>query len=380
MKKILLTVYCCFPILVSAQQKSRFEIRGQIGNWSAPARVYLIYMANETTRVVDTVAIKNGEFTATGAVEDVTMAWLMLDREGIGYNNLNPSNSDYTGLYVYNEKIMLRAVDSMKNIKAENTPLNDEGRHYYAVMNDVMVKENTLQQEWNALPEDKKTAALREDWKKRSDAAAKEVRRKKEDYIREKPGSYFSLLSLQDLINEKQNPDDLTKLYNTLTPEWQNSKMGKQLASDIEALHKTTIGKSAPAFSLPDQNGKTISLSQFKGKYVLVDFWASWCMPCRAENPNVVKAYDQYHPKGLEILGVSLDDNNYKTAWTEAIRQDGLVWTQVNDFKGFRSEAAQRYAVKSIPQNFLIDPKGVIVAVNLRAGELGKKLEALLGK
>ena len=380
MKKILLNICCCFPILVNAQEKKQFEIRGQIGNWSAPARIYLVYMSNETTRVVDTVAIKNGAFTATGAVEDVTMAWLMLDRAGIGYNNLNPSNSDYTGLYVYNEKIMLQSADSMKNIKAENTPLNEEGRHYFAVMNDVMVKANTLQQEWMAIPDDKKTAAFKEDWKKRNEAASKELRQKKEDYIRENPGSYFSLLSLYDLVNEKQDPDDLTKRYHTLTPEWQNSKMGKQLAADIEALRRTAIGKSAPAFSLPDQNGKTIHLSQFKGKYVLVDFWASWCGPCRGENPNVVKAYNQYHPKGLEILGVSLDDNNYKTAWTAAIRQDGLIWTQVSDLKGFKSEAAQLYAVKSIPQNFLIDPKGVIVAVNLRGEELGKKLEALLGK
>lgn len=160
--------------------------------------------------------------------------------------------------------------------------------------------------------------------------------------------------------------------------EWPENLYSKEFVSYVDRLKKTAIGQPAPEISLPTPEGKVVSLSSFKGKYVLVDFWAKWCGPCRQENPNVVKAYKQFNGKGFEILGVSLD--RVKQDWIAAIQEDGLVWTQVSDLKYFDCQAAKDYNIEGIPFSVLVDPNGVIIAKNLRGIDLQKKLEEVLNK
>jgi peroxiredoxin len=140
----------------------------------------------------------------------------------------------------------------------------------------------------------------------------------------------------------------------------------------------TWVNKQAPDFTLPDVNGKPVSLSSFKGKYVLVDFWASWCGPCRNENPNVVNAYQKFKDKNFTILGVSLDRPGQKDAWTEAIKEDNLTWAHVSDLKFWDSEVVNLYGIEGIPFNVLVDPNGLVVGEDLRGGELEKKLAEVL--
>ncbi|MFI5195825.1 MAG: redoxin domain-containing protein [Chitinophagales bacterium] len=156
--------------------------------------------------------------------------------------------------------------------------------------------------------------------------------------------------------------------------EYYAKTSAKHKHEPIQPVH-TDSGTVAPEVTLPSTDGKMVTLSSFKGKYVLLDFWASWCAPCRGENPNVVAAYEKFKDKNFTIFGVSLDNN--KEAWEKAIKDDSLTWTQVSDLKGWSSAAATTYAVQSIPTNFLIDPKGRIIAHNLRGEELIKTLEGI---
>lgn len=156
-----------------------------------------------------------------------------------------------------------------------------------------------------------------------------------------------------------------------------NSALAKFPKSTIleEVKKKLPQAKSAE-FTLPDVNGKPVSLSSFKGKYVLVDFWASWCAPCRQENPNIVKTYNQFKDKNFTILGVSLDKD--KSAWQDAIKNDGLVWTHVSDLKFWESQVVQQFRISSIPYNFLVDPNGNIIAEDLHGEELVRTLSTAL--
>lgn len=172
-----------------------------------------------------------------------------------------------------------------------------------------------------------------------------------------------------------QQVDKAAEQYKVLDKKVQQSLYGREIVKALESDARTAPGKTAPDFTQQDTTGKHITLSGLRGKYVLVDFWASWCGPCRKENPNVVAAYNKFHEKGFDIIGVSLD--NKKEAWTRAIRADGLTWYHVSDLKGWANAAAAAYNVKSVPANFLLDKTGKIVARNLRGEDLEKKLSEL---
>jgi peroxiredoxin len=195
-------------------------------------------------------------------------------------------------------------------------------------------------------------------------------------FVSEKPGSFASLAAVRKL-----DPDRDFSYFVMVEEALKGSLSQSPYYQDIKKLvdeyKKLAVGQPAPEITLNNPDGKPVSLSSFKGKVVMIDFWASWCKPCRAENPNVVKLYNKYHNKGFEILGVSLDQT--KDAWVGAIKQDGLTWQHISDLAAWSSAVVPLYNIKGIPQTYLIDKDGNIMAKGLRGEELAKKLEELFG-
>ena len=172
------------------------------------------------------------------------------------------------------------------------------------------------------------------------------------------------------------NLNELDSITSNFTNEISESKYVALLKDRVEVLKNVAIGKPFIDITLNDTAGNPVSLSSLKGKYILLDFWASWCGPCRAENPNVVAAYNDFKDKGFDVYGVSLDKNKEK--WIEGINQDGLVWTNVSDLKGWQCAARDDYGFNSIPHSVLINKNGIIIAKNLRGDELREKLEEVI--
>lgn len=213
-------------------------------------------------------------------------------------------------------------------------------------------------------------------FRKKADVFSSDVVNTGKAFIKSHPRNIASIWLLMNELRSRLEPEEFQQLFTSLDKPIQESQYGKSVTAYIRSLKANGVNVPADDFSQEDVKGQPVKLSSFRGKYVLVDFWASWCGPCRQENPNVVKAYNKYKGKNFTILGVSLDDN--RDRWMRAISQDGLTWTQVSDLRGWGNEVAVQYGIQSIPSNFLVDPDGKIIARNLRGEELEAKLEQLL--
>lgn len=192
------------------------------------------------------------------------------------------------------------------------------------------------------------------------------------------PASPVSSFVLYWYLHRDKSMEELEAALNVLSPEAKANALAKRMQNSIDVSKITAVGKPAPDFTQNDTLGKPVALKDFRGKYVLVDFWASWCVPCRAENPNVVKAFGKYKEKNFTVLSVSLDQPTGKEKWIKAIHDDKLSWTHVSDLKYWDNEVAKQYDIRSIPANLLVDANGKIIAKDLRGEELEKKLQEVL--
>ena len=220
-----------------------------------------------------------------------------------------------------------------------------------------------------ATEEQRKAPAFVERMQQENKATEKAMYQQQAAFVKANPASWVSLDALQTM-QFMQVPQYANEgpLYEALSPELKASRPGKFYGEMVQGLKNVQIGAVAPAFTQPTPEGKQVALASYRGRYVLVDFWASWCKPCRAENPALLKAYNTFKSRNFDVLSVSIDNNRDK--WLKAIADDQLPWTQVSDLHGGDGEVPRLYGIHSIPQNFLLDPQGKILAVNLHGAEL----------
>ncbi len=378
MKRILLSWLAVFPLLLFAQTQ-KYTIEGKVGNYNPPSKVFLLFGDGQGKSVKDSAVIKNGLFSFQGPLSEPAPAVLVFDGKGAGLESVDPkSNPDILRFYVENGIIKIQSKDSLAKATVSGKT-NAEDQKLQIMLKPVQNKLLVFNNEFMATPEEKKSVpGYMEGMQARYEVLNEEQNTVLKQFIRENPASYVSLTALRNVAGQSPDPAELEPLIALLSPGLQKSTFLEPLLEGLESAKKTAVGVQAMEFTQNDPDGKPVKLSDFRGKYVLLDFWASWCGPCRQENPNVVNAYNKYKDKNFTVLGISLDRQNGKEAWLKAIKDDGLTWTQVSDLQFWHNEVAVMYGVQAIPKNFLIDPQGKIVATDLRGADLERKLAEVL--
>lgn len=377
MKKFLCLV-AYLPLAVMAQKS--FDIKGRVGHLNKPAIAYLAYNV-EGKRILDSAWLVDGCFEFKGTAGTPKDAHIRLNHDGKPDPAvpLEAVRYDVLGFFLEDTVIHISAEDSICHAVVSGSRLNDDNAAFSLLMKPLYDQYQVMNREYESQPQERKDdhnyiATL----DKRADSLTAVIIDVKTNYARQHPTSYMALESLSSTLGKDFDAVRADSIFNTFSPLIRESDLGKATRSRILETKKTQEGVVAVDFEQPDSLGKPVRLSDFRGKYVLVDFWASWCAPCRRENPVLVKAYAEFHQKGFEILGVSLDKPDARSAWLAAIHDDGLTWPQVSDLKGWDNAAAKAYNVQAIPMNYLIDPQGKIIAKYLRGAALESKLREVL--
>jgi thiol-disulfide isomerase/thioredoxin len=348
----------------SQTASDNFIIEGNLANlpWQ---KVYLTVYTDLGTENIDSAEVMEGNFSFAGKLDFPEMLTIT-----------SPESKDRISFFGENSKITIAGdFNAPDEIKITGSAIEDE---YNAFNDKTKPFDDQLEAvvtEYRAIAESGDEAKL-DSIEKAYDAVDSEKTKFVDDYIANNPASVISQYLVLKFKIFNIDFDELTAINNAFDPSIQNSKYGQIIQQRIDVLAKTAVGQPAPEITQTTPDGEELSLSSLKGQYVLIDFWASWCGPCRAENPNVVKLYAEYNPKGFEIFGVSLD--KAKDRWVEAIEADGLQWKQVSDLAGWKNAAAREYGVNSIPHTVLVDPDGIIIARGLRGDDLRAELEKLL--
>jgi len=375
MKKLLISILMLLPLLVAAQKS--YLIKGNMPGLKSPSKAYLVTFKGGAWKETDSAEIKQGKFEFTGSVNEPQQAMLAVKSKNLKSGD---SGNDTYAFFLENSKIAIDITGSLENAKITGSVSDSENRGREAMISAVTTKIIALQNEYGKKSSTGVYIKSAEERKMAGDSIQKLVAQNKainmhfaETHLNSFAGLYaFSTY----VLDSKFEASQVEPLFHKFSAGLKSSPLGKSTLEKIEIGKRRQAGSQATDFTQNDINGKPFTLSTLRGKYVLVDFWASWCAPCRAENPNVVKAYTALKGKNFEIVSVSLDAA--KAQWEDAIKKDGMPWIHVSDLKYWKNDVALMYGINSVPQNILINPQGVIVAKNLRGENLLAQLEAFV--
>ncbi len=356
--------------IVFAQKPLKYIIKGTVkGN--KYSKIYLHHKWNNEYKT-DSAVIKNNSFTFKGNTPEINMYWLTFDKYHLSSPNVT--------FFIDQEQITVKLHDdSLQHAIIKGGKEQEYYMTYRNTINYFASVQQKLYQRYNEAMQKNDATTVNQISAEFTELNQK-VKSTLKEMIKTHPSSPVSGYIIYQEFNN--NPSisvsELEEIVGYLDKKFLNTKFGKLAQQKLMQVNGTAIGKKIMEFTQNTPDGKPVNIRDFEGKYVLIDFWASWCGPCRMENPYVVAAYNKYKDKGFTVFGISLDQN--KNAWLKAIEKDGLTWTHVSDLKGWGNEVAQVFGINSIPQNILVDKQGIIIAKNLRGRALEEKLKEIFGE
>ncbi|MCF4102634.1 AhpC/TSA family protein [Gillisia sp. M10.2A] len=347
-----------------------YSISGELKGIENGKMVYLSELdKNLQPTKIDSTVVKDEKFSLD--LPEVTQSNLnFLAVEGVNGSIVFISENEPIEFEIYKDSLPTSDVKGGKENKTFYTYLH----HLKDVNKKVMGVRTDMRKVMTTSRDSAEIASLQ---KTESELKDNDITFKKK-IIKENPKAFTSVLVLTDMINMGTPANEIKTLFETLDEKLKQAPLAVSLKENLDKRTAVEIGSVAPNFTAPDTEGKPVALKDAMGKVTLIDFWAAWCKPCRMENPNVVATYNKYHDKGFNIIGVSLDKENQKDKWLQAIADDNLTWTQVSNLKFWQEPVAQLYGVQAIPAQFILDENGVIVAKNLRGDDLDAKIKELL--
>jgi len=342
----------CFGATAFGQQAN---INGNIKGLGDAELNFHYYEGSEAK--TSNVKVKGDKFTWTAPMPNPQKVTIMFPKRAV-WVFVEQGNMEMVG-----------SADSLNKVKLTGSKIQDESDAYDKLLEPFSAQEMPLYQKYGKGSKEEQLKL-----EQTLDNIRMQKRTVANKYIAEHPESYFSL----SLVTDRAGMGEykvIQAMYDKLGKQVKATPEGKRLSERLTVLKRSAIGTPMLNFTQNNTEGKQVSFSSFKGKYVLVDFWASWCGPCRAENPNVLKAYNTYKDKNFTVVGISLDDKGEN--WKKAIKDDGMPWTQLSDLRGWKNEVSQYYGIMGIPSTLLVDPQGKIIAKDLRGEILNKKLEEI---
>lgn len=359
----LLAALHSFPVNAqNKKSKGGYVIKGKIDGLECPQMALYIMKGKEITG--DSTKVKKESFTFKGTLPYPQTVVIKSSDEVVS-DIIFLDNTDVT---------ITGSMDDPKHLTVTGSKSHAEYEAYEAMIDPIQDALRPLHAEARKIAKEDKEAT-KAFVAKNMDPLKDELMQRRIDFVKDHPDSYVGLWVLAQIY--KMPPAlEVKAMFDAMPAPIRECELGQQVGPLIEKRVATRKGVPAPPFTQEDVAGNPVSLESFKGQYVLIDFWASWCAPCRKENPNLKKAYDEFKDKGLKIIGVSLDHD--KDRWVHAIEKDGLPWIQVSDLKGWKNAVAEAYGVNAVPANFLVDPDGEIIATNLRGEALEEKLDEVL--